>query len=70
MGSFRIQLFVAEQDITKYESTGVASGPGTGASQHTNGRSGYRFYPYDRKEDKQTGSTGQKITAATVEKVW
>ena len=40
----------AEQDITKYESTGVAPEPSSGAPQHTNWRGSHRYRPYERQE--------------------
>ena len=40
----------AEQDISKYESSGVASGPGPGAPQHTNWRGSHRYRPYEHRD--------------------
>ena len=45
----------AEQDINKYESAGVAPGPGPGASQRSTWRGTYRCRPYD-KQETQRGS--------------
>ena len=48
-------LNTAEQDINKYESVGVAPGPGLGASQRSNWRGNFRYKPYD-KRGHQRGS--------------
>ena len=48
-------LNTAEQDINKYESAGVAPGPGPGASQRSTWRGNYRCRPYD-KQETQRGS--------------
>ena len=48
-------LNTAEQDINKYESAGVAPGPGPGASQRSNWRGNFRYKPYD-KRGHQRGS--------------
>ena len=48
-------LNTAEQDINKYESAGVAPGPGPGASQHSTWRGNFRYKPYD-KRGHQRGS--------------
>ena len=52
-------IATAEQDITKHETTGVASGPGLGAPQQSSWRSSHRYRPYDRREPRSTGSTEQ-----------
>ena len=52
-------IVTAEQDITKYEASSVAQGPGQGASQHTAWKGAQRFKPYDRKDRKHTSSSDQ-----------
>ena len=52
-------IMTAEQDITKYEASNVAQGPGPGASQHTAWKSPHRYKPYDRKERKHASSSDQ-----------
>ena len=49
-------LATAEQDITKYESSGAAPGPGPGASQHSRWRGSYGFKPYERKDTPECPS--------------
>ena len=46
-------LNTAEQDINKYESAGVAPGPGLGTSQCSTCRGNYRFRPYDKRETQR-----------------
>ena len=52
-------IMTAEQDITKYEASSVAQGPGPGASQHTAWKGPHRYKPYDRKDRKHTSSSDQ-----------
>ena len=52
-------IMTAEQDITKYEASSVAQGPGPGASQHTAWKGAHRFKLYDRKDRKHTSSSDQ-----------
>ena len=49
----------AEQDISKYESAGIALGPGPGAPQHTNWRGSHRYRPYEHREHRASASTDQ-----------
>ena len=42
-------LNTVEQDINKYESAGVAPGPGPGASQRSTWRGNFRYKPYDKR---------------------
>ena len=52
-------IMTAEQDITKYEASSVAQGPGPGASQHTAWKGPHRYKPYDRKDRKHASSSDQ-----------
>ena len=52
-------IMTAEQDITKYEASSVAQGPGSGASQHTAWKGPHRYKPYDRKDRKHASSSDQ-----------
>ena len=52
-------IVTAEQDITKYEASSVAQGPGPGASRHTAWKGSHRFKPYDRKDRKHASSSDQ-----------
>ena len=55
-------LGAAEQDVIKHESTGVAPGPGPGASQRSNWRGNFRYKPYDRKDSqRRTESSEQEL---------
>ena len=50
-------ICIAEQDITKSESTSAAPRPGPGAMQRTGWRNQNRFQPYDRREFRNTASS-------------
>ena len=45
-------ICIAEQDITKSESTSAAPRPGPGAMQRTGWRNQNRFQPYDRRDSR------------------
>ena len=49
-------ICIAEQDITKSESTSAAPRPGPGAMQCTGWRNQNRFQPYDRRESRNAAS--------------
>ena len=53
----------AEQDISNYDSVGVASGPSPGAPQHTNWWGSHRYRPYEHQENRTSGSTDQSYFA-------
>ena len=44
-------IVTAEQDITKYEASSVAQGPGPGVSQHIAWKGAHRFKPFERTEN-------------------
>ena len=50
----------AEQDVIKHESTGVAPGPGPGASQHSNWRGNFRYRPYDKKDSQRRTDSSEQ----------
>ena len=50
-------ICIAEQDITKSESTSAAPRPGPGAMQRTGWRSQNRFQPYDRREARSSAQS-------------
>ena len=53
-------LAMAEQDISKHESAGVAPGPGPGASQRSSWRGSARYRPYERQESRQGAPQGDQ----------
>ena len=50
-------ICIAEQDITKSESTSTAPRPGLGAMQRTGWRNQNRFQPYDHREARNTAQS-------------
>ena len=49
-------ICIAEQDITKSETTSAAPRPGPGAMQRTGWRNQNRFQPYDRRNSRNAAS--------------
>ena len=50
----------AEQDIASYQTSGPVPRPGPGAGQQAGWRSSHRYRPYDRKENRFTGTGDQE----------
>ena len=49
-------IATAEQDIIKHEASGSALRPGPGASQQSGWRTANRYRPYDRRDQRSTGT--------------